>query len=204
MKNAGKTSLLAFLTATGAALSTPVAAERDYDAEKEEKSFVENLREGPFTLELSTGVEYDSNVSVEALDQSTAIGDYAFTLDAGASVEKDLGENTSIEVGYNFGQDFQFDETQFDTQTHRASVQLTHDFGDVEGGVSYQLIYSSLGGDGFLQFNRLSPYLATYVGDRKAYVRASYIYTDKTSLGATRATQRFTPAMQRSFTSSTA
>lgn len=189
MKNAGKTSLLALMSLSGMAVSMPALAERDYDEPKEEKSFVDNLREGPLSFKIGTGVEYDSNVSVESIDQSTSIGDAAFTFDAGIEYEKQLNDKTSLEFGYNFGQDIQFDSdpdvdlSRFNTQTHRGSIQLSHDFGDVEGGVSYQFIYSRLGGDGFLQFNRLSPYLATYLGDRKAYVRASYIYTDKTFFG---------------------
>lgn len=183
MQKAGKRSLLALITLTGSTLSAQAVAEQDYDAVKEDKSFIDNLREGPVSFEIGAGVEYDSNVSVEAIDQQTAIGDYAFSFDLGAEYEKDLTDKTSVEVGYNFGQDIQAEETSFNTQTHRGSIQLSHDFGNVEGGVSYQFIYSRLGGDGFLQFNRLSPYLAAYVGDRKAYVRASYIYTDKTFFG---------------------
>ena len=181
MRNADKRPLLALMALTGAALAPHASAQEISDAEEDGDagSFIDNLRDGPFTVELSTGVEYDSNVSVIEVESQTAESDVAATVDFAVQYERDVSERTSFEVGYNFGQDLQAEFTDFDTQTHRGSVQLSHDFGDVEGGASYQLIYSRLGGEGFLRLHRLSPYFATYVGDRQAYVRASYIYTDK-------------------------
>ena len=181
MKKADNKALAALTALTGATLSPAALGQEisDIGEANENQSFIENLRDGPFTVELSTGFEYDSNVSVIEVESQTAESDVAATIDLGVQYEQDVSDSTSFEIGYNFGQDLQADFTDFNTQTHRGSLGVSHDFGDVEGGASYQLIYSRLGGDGFLRLHRLSPYLATYVGDRQAYVRASYIYTDK-------------------------
>lgn len=162
-------------------LLAPAAAQEV--AKPKEKSLVETVRDGPFSVEIGAGVEYDSNVSVIEVDASTAESDFAAVIDLGFEYEGDLGDNTEFSIGYDFGQDIQFDFTDFNTQIHRGSAEISHDFGAFNGGASYQLIYSRLGGSGFLRFHRLSPYLATYLGDRKAYVRASYIYTDKEFIG---------------------
>lgn len=154
-------------------------------SEPEEKSVIDTVKDSPFSVELSAGVEYDSNVSIIEIDTQTAEGDFAALIDFGLEYETDLTDNTSLEIGYDFGQDIQFDFSNFDTQTHRGSVELSHDFGAVDGGISYQLVHSRLDGAGFLTLNRLSPYVASYVADRKAYVRASYIYTDKNFIGRT-------------------
>ena len=176
MKYARTASQIA-LCAAVAGMSSPGAAQDIADTNG--KSFVDSLRDGPFSAEISAGVEYDSNVSVIEVDTSTAEGDFAAVIDLGFEYERDLGENTTFEVGYDFGQDIQFDFSNFDTQTHRGSAELSHDFGAVDSGVSYQLVYSRLGGDGFLRLHRASPYVASYLGDRQAYVRLSYIFTDK-------------------------
>ncbi len=164
--------MIGMLLATGAAAQDEASG-----------SIYDSFKNGPFSAEFSAGVEYDSNVSVIEIDTSTAQDDFAAQFDFGLGAETDLGENTEVKVGYNFGQDIQFDVSAFDTQSHRLSGEISHDFGGVETGASYQYIYSKLGGAGFLRMHRASPYVAAYVADKKAYLRASYIYTDKTFIG---------------------
>lgn len=158
-------------------------AQDGYRDDDDDTSWIERVKESPFSVELSTGIEYDSNVSVVEVDTSTAEGDFAALFDLGVGFETDIAENTTVEIGYDLGQDIQFDFTDFNTQTHRGSIEVAHDFGDVDIGVSYQLIHSRLGGDGFLTLHRLSPFASTYLADKTFYVRGSYIYTDKDFIG---------------------
>ena len=134
---------------------------------------------GSFSAEYSAGIEYDSNVAVLDIDASTTQGDFAALFDLGLDYEHELNDRTKVEIGYNFGQDIQFDVTQFSTQTHRGKAEVSHDFGGVTAGATYQLIFSRLDGSGFLRFHRFTPFLAGYAADRKIYWRGSYIYTDK-------------------------
>ena len=185
LRKMSKKAVASILAASAVAL--PVTAQEvveTKDAGISERT-ASSLRDGTFSAEISAGVEYDSNVSVIEIDTQIAEDDFAAVIDLGLEYETDLSENTTFEIGYDFGQDIQFDFTDFNTQIHRGSVELSHDFGAVDGGVSYQFVYSRLGGDGFLRLHRLSPYAATYLGDRQAYVRASYIYTDKEFIGRT-------------------
>ncbi len=175
-----KTTSRATLCAIFGALAANGAVAQD---DKGSGSIYDAFENGPFSAEFSAGVEYDSNVSVIEIDTSTAQDDFAAVFDFGLGVETKLGENTKIKVGYDFGQDIQFDFSAFDTQSHRGSAEISHDFGAVDTGVSYQYVYSKLGGAGFLRMHRLSPYAAAYVANKKAYLRASYIYTDKDFIG---------------------
>ena len=134
---------------------------------------------GSFSAEYSAGIEYDSNVAVLDIDASTTQGDFAALFDLGLDYEHAFGERSKVEIGYNFGQDMQFDVTQFSTQTHRGRAEVSHEFGGVTAGASYQLIYSRLDGAGFLRFHRFTPFLAGYAAGKKLYWRGSYIYTDK-------------------------
>lgn len=132
----------------------------------------------PVSIEVSTGIEYDSNVSVDEIDQSTNKGDFAAVLDAGIGFDVDLGENTDFNLGYDFSQNWQFDFSQFDIQTHRGTVGVDHDFGPATAGLTYIIARSSLDGDGFMTLQRYTPSLSGFVG-KKIYLRGSYDYTDK-------------------------
>lgn len=140
-------------------------------------------RKNAFSADFSAGVDYDSNVSVIDIDTSTAADDFAAVFDFGLGFERELGENTKFEAGYDFSQDIQFELSAFDTQMHRGSAEISHGFGAVDTGASYQYVYSKLGGSGFLKMHRLSPYVASYAANKKLYLRGSYIYTDKTFVG---------------------
>lgn len=133
---------------------------------------------GSFDLEVSAGAEYDSNISVEQLESSTGTGDIAGVFDADAEYEHAFTDKTSASVGYAFSQSLHEDLTDFDLQTHHASVGVQREFDPVEVGADYHYVYTRLGGDGFLTYQNLSPYVAGFVSD-SLYVRAAYTYVDK-------------------------
>ena len=174
--NAGLASFLAI--SIGGAGSTAAQAQQFNGA-----GFLDPFVNGPFSTEISTGVEYDSNVSVIDIDTATFDDDFSFLFDFGLGVDLNLAENTELKAEYDFSQEIQFDFSAFDTQTHRLGADLSHDFGPVEAGFNYQYVYARLGGNGFFSLHRAAPYVAAYVADNKAYIRASYIYSDKNFIG---------------------
>ncbi len=158
-------------------------------AAQEDDSVAEPRREGiferagidqlPFRFSYSAGLEYDSNVSALDIDATTNEGDFAAQLEFGVEGEQDLGSRTTLTAGYNFSQDLQFDFTDFNTQIHRGSVQVEHDFGGLKGGAAYQFIYARLGGAGFLSQHRINPFISTYIFDKKALLRVGYLHAAK-------------------------
>ncbi len=138
----------------------------------------EERLESPFSVDVSAGVEYDSNISVNEIDSSTGADDFAAVLDADLEFETELGEDTEFGLGYSFSQSLHADFTNFDIQSHFASAELSHDFGEFDVGAAYRFIYTRLGGDGFLVMQQVSPYLTKFFG-KKLFMRADYTYTDK-------------------------
>jgi len=138
----------------------------------------EERLDSPFSVELSAGAEYDSNVSVGEIDNNTGADDFAAVIDLDLEFEKDVTENTEISAGYSFSQSLHDQFTNFDIQTHFASAGVSHDFGAFDAGAAYRYIYSRLGGAGFLQIQQIEPYATRFFG-KKLFIRAAYTYTDK-------------------------
>jgi hypothetical protein len=134
--------------------------------------------DSPLSFEVSAGAEYDSNVSVAAIDANTGADDFAAVLDAKIGFETELGDNTEFNLGYNFSQSLHDQFSNFDIQTHFASADISHDFGAFDAGAAYRFAYSRLGGAGFLTLQQFSPYVSTFLA-KKLFVRGAYTYSDK-------------------------
>ena len=71
----------------------------------------------PFSLEISAGLETDSNVSVSELDESTGEDDQAAVFEADLDYELALGESTELQFGYGLSQTSYDDFSEFDLQS---------------------------------------------------------------------------------------
>lgn len=138
----------------------------------------EERLDSPFSVEFSTGAEYDSNISVSAIDSNTGADDFTAVIDADLEFETELDKNTELGLGYSFSQSLHADFSSFDIQSHFASADLSHDFGAFDLGAAYRFIYTRLGGNGFLTMQKFSPYATKFFG-KKVFVRTEYTYTDK-------------------------
>ena len=178
-----KRNAFAFLSGSALACSIALAVHPALAAEENDKTGEPDSTKtarhaSPFRAEISAGVEYDSNISVEQIDQNTGNDDFAALINADFGYRKKFDNNTSLDVSYNFSQSLYNDFTNFDLQTHFASADLSHDFGGVNVGAAYRFIYTRLGGDGFLAMQQASPYASTFIG-KKFFVRVDYTYADK-------------------------
>lgn len=134
---------------------------------------------GAIDVTWSAGLEADSNVSVIEIDTQTAEGDESAVFELGLEWSADLRENTGFKVGYDLSTD-QYDTfDNFNTTTHRFSAEVNQTIGAARVGVVGNYVASRLGGDGFINLTRVSPYVQSYFGDRQYLLRGSYIYTDK-------------------------
>ncbi len=132
----------------------------------------------PWSIEASTGIEYDSNITVQEVDVETGEGDVAGLIDFSANYEFEADEATSFDVGYSFSQSLHEDATNFDLQSHVLTALAKHKFDGFDLGVSYLYINTSLGGESFLQIHKAAPYVA-FFATPALYIRADYSYTDK-------------------------
>ncbi|TQV86236.1 DUF560 domain-containing protein [Exilibacterium tricleocarpae] len=131
-----------------------------------------------FSAEVSAGVEYDSNISVERLDINTTESDYAALVDLDLDYKLSLTKAVKVTTGYSFSQSLHQDLDDFDVQTHLFSAGLSSDFGRTTAGVNYYYADSSLGGDGFLTLQQASPYISHYF-TKQVFLRSAFTYTDK-------------------------
>ncbi len=135
-----------------------------------------------FSAEFGLELRYDDNVVLEDIDLNTGLGDEALLFTARGEYEGRLDDKTTYALGYRFSQLSYEEFSNLDLQTHTVSAELEHDFGEVDGNLSYRFIHARLGEDGFVDIHRVSPSISGFAS-RKVLLRAAYIYSDKDFLG---------------------
>jgi hypothetical protein len=163
-------SLALFLSAGDLAYSQ--AREADPDTKKAKVSSSE------LSAEVRAGLEYDSNVSVEEVDQSSGQSDYAAVFDGQLKYKSPLTQESKVSLGYDFSQSLYDEFSVVDRQTHMLSAGFSSDLEKVDLGANYRYIYSRLDGDKFLTMHQVSPYLSAFL-TREWFWRGAYRFSDK-------------------------
>ncbi len=125
-----------------------------------------------------SGIEYNSNVAVLEVDQTSGEGDFAGVFEGELVYRKTLAGGLGAEVSYDFSQSLQFDFPDFNIRTQIAMGDLSHQTGARRVGVNYFFADAALAGEGFLDIHQGTVYGETMVGNR-GYLRGSYAYADK-------------------------
>jgi len=125
-----------------------------------------------FSASIEIGGEYDSNVGVIELDQSTDEGDYAALVDAELGLEWKPANRLTLKGGYDFSGKAYAERSDFNQQVHRAFADASWDFDIVETGISYNHAIALLDGEEFLTLQQTSFYAGRLFADRY-YVRAA-------------------------------
>ena len=134
--------------------------------------------EFPVQLTLAAGLQYDDNVTVDELDQTSRLSDVAAVFDFDADYKKRFDQGTDLSVGYSLAQRTFFEESEFDLQIHNGKLGLKQNFDNFDIGVDFYTIHARLDRDGLLNIQQLAPYFTTFLSD-KLYLRSSYRYQDK-------------------------
>ena len=131
-----------------------------------------------YSAEVSIGGEYDSNVTVDEVDVSSNLSDYALTMDAELKATQQFSDKTGGSLTYDFSQTMYQEFSIVDRQTHLLGLDLDHKFGGVRAGLSGYYIHSRLDNDPFLTLYRASPSLSGFL-NKKLFARVAYVYADK-------------------------
>lgn len=123
---------------------------------------------------VETAAEYDSNLNVDELDQSSGESDQALLLGAGAEASGQPLDNLTLTGTYDFSSRRYQTNESFDQDIHLASVDLSYDIDSVTLGASHHYSYATLDSESFLDYNRTSVYLGKLI-DGDTYVRASLL-----------------------------
>jgi len=132
----------------------------------------------PFSFELRSGAQHDSNVVVEQTDVSTRSADDALLLGASAKYRfVDFGK-TDVSVGYGYDLTAHANLTDYDLQIHRASLEGTTRIGKVAVGADARFFHILLGGAPFLDMQTASPSISGFIS-KHIFLRSGYTYVRK-------------------------
>lgn len=131
-----------------------------------------------WSAEIGIGAEYDTNVSVDEVDLSSGQSDYAYIIDFELGVKKKLSEKTDATASYNISQSSYNEFSRVDRRTQILGGALNRDLGSSNAGLSAYYIDSTLDGDPFLRFARLSPSLSGFLA-RKWFARGAYVHSER-------------------------
>lgn len=132
----------------------------------------------PVQLTLAAGLQYDDNVTVDELDNTSNLSDVSAVFDFDANYRKRFEQGTDLSVGYSLAQRTFFQESDFDLQIHNGKLGLKQNFDGFDVGADFYTIHARLDRDGLLNIQQLAPYFTTFLTD-KLYLRSSYRYQDK-------------------------
>lgn len=131
-----------------------------------------------WSVEAGAGVEYDTNVSVSEVDLSSGESDYALTADFQIGARQRFSERTQGSLTYDISHSRYREFSRVDRLTHFLGADLNTEVGGASAGVSAYYIDTTLDGDGFLSFLRLSPALSGFVSQRW-FARGAYVYSER-------------------------
>ena len=131
-----------------------------------------------FSAEVSAGLEYSSNVSIDELDVVSDTSDIAALLGFELGYELDITSKTSFDIEYSFSQTIHEELDQFNLLTHFGRANLSQDLGRVGVGLSYRYLDASLDGPESMNYRQAAPYLTALFG-KTIFVRAEYGHADK-------------------------
>ena len=124
----------------------------------------------PLYLSLEIGAEYDDNITVDALDLTSQQGDGAALIEGAIEYDFINNEDNSFTFGYNFSQNIHFEQTEFDLQTHGATLEATTKLQDINLGIAYNFYDISLGNEDFLQMHILRPSFYTMITPKTLFI----------------------------------
>lgn len=131
-----------------------------------------------FSAEVSAGIAVDSDVGIAELDQTTREGDIASVLGLKLDGEVKPASKLTLRGGYELSDTRYQDFEAFNLQTHRLSAEAEYAFGATTAGVMYNYVDARLDGDGYLTFQRASPYV-THLFNKNFLLRGAYARTDR-------------------------
>lgn len=130
----------------------------------------------PLSLSVSAGYEYDSNLTVDAIDSNSDVGDSAFTFDVSANYDVIDEDDVGFSAGYNFFQTAHKEFDEFDMAIHGFNLDGRYTIDRIDLGATYMFNTIKLGGDAFLKMHTVRPNIGYLLDNNKVYLIGSYEY----------------------------
>lgn len=131
-------------------------------------------------FEAYAGSSYDSNVSIDALDATSRLGDHATNTGFKFGVEKDYSEKWSTNVGISVS-DISYDtNSAFDLTTKLATANVAYDLPKkVKVGMGVYFASTDLDGATFLEMTQFNPNISWFAS-KSNYFRFTLSSSSKT------------------------
>lgn len=134
--------------------------------------------ESDFSIAIEAGIERDSQLTVEEIDQYEADSDMATHLQLEAEGNWKATSRLALKGGYHYTSKSYQDNENFDLDIGRVFGDVSYDFSVLTVGANHHKIDAKLAGDGFLDMTRTGFY-ATKLFANSFYLRAELLDIDK-------------------------
>lgn len=132
-----------------------------------------------FSFAVEAGLENDSQLTVEEIDQYQSTGDTATHLQFEADGHWKAGPNFNVKAGYNYMYKNYQDNNDFDLAISRMFADVSYDFSALTLGANHHSIDATLAGDSFLDMSRTGFYAGRLFAS-SFYLRAEVLDIEKT------------------------
>lgn len=126
----------------------------------------------PLSLILEVGAEYDNNITVDALDLTSQQGDSSALFEGEIAYDFISNGESSFKARYNFSQSLHLDLSEFDLQTHAATLEASTSIQDIDLGISYSFYNIRLGSEDFLQMHIIRPSFTMMLNQKVLFIGA--------------------------------
>ncbi len=134
----------------------------------------------PFNVSVSAGYEFDSNLTVDAIDSTSNVGDEAFVFDATLGLDLIDTDEVGFSVGYDFYQSAHNDLDEFDMAIHGFNADGRYSLDRVDLGGTFMYNTIKLGGENFMDMVTVQPNIGYLTGNNKVYLLGAYEYQKQT------------------------
>ena len=133
----------------------------------------------PLSLSLGLGGEYNTSISVEALDTGRKTGDFAANLSASVGYTVSKAPKASLRLSYGLDQSLHKAAPAYDLLSQSFGAAAGTRLGKVDLGLDYQAYTMRLGSRPFLDMQVLNPSSSGFINPH-LWLRGSYGYAQKT------------------------
>lgn len=135
--------------------------------------------ESEFSIALEAGMERDSQLTVEEIDQYEAASDMATHLQFEAEGYWQATSRLALKGGYHYTSKSYQDNEDFDLDISRLFADVSYDFSILTLGANQHKVNADLAGDSFLDMTRTGFYAGKLFAN-SFYLRAELLDIDKT------------------------
>ena len=126
------------------------------------KNLTQKKSEKPWSVSLSTGIEYDDNVTVSLQDLASGVDDYSNVFEFSGDYKFLKTKKFELNAGYDFYQSLYHELTEFNLQSHNFSLGGGFKFKGFDTDVFTSYNRTTLGGEDFLENYSVAPQIGFF------------------------------------------